>query len=166
MARQYAEAVEKTEAASVRLDEGERHDAFGRVAEFFDEMTVEKVRSLAGSVYAPDAYFDDGLKVLWGVHEIEDYFVRSVGGARHVDFDFSDVAVSWSKPDHYVRWRMTLEKRWLNAGAPIHADGVTHFRFDERGRVILQRDFWNTGSAFYERVPILGWLIRRVRARI
>jgi steroid delta-isomerase len=61
---------------------------------------------------------------------------------------------------------MTLEKRSLNRGVPVRIPGVSHFRFDARGRVLVQRDFWNTGSGLYERIPVLGWLIRRVRSRI
>jgi steroid Delta-isomerase len=166
MARSYAEALEKTEARAVRLDVVEREQVLGRLAQFFANMSVEKVRAMAGSVYARDAYLNDSLKVLEGLYEIEEYFAKSVSAARVMDYRFLDVAEATERPDYYVRWAMTLERRWLNGGEPIQAEGVSHFRFDSSGRLILHRDFWNTGSAFYERIPVLGWLLRRVRSRI
>jgi hypothetical protein len=42
--------------------------------------------------------------------------------------------------------------------------GVTHFRFDEAGRVLLHKDFWDAGTGLHEYVPGVGALVRRVRA--
>jgi hypothetical protein len=166
MSRTYIQALESTEGVAVHLDEPVRKEALARIYALFSNMSVEKVRALTGSVYAPGAYLNDSLKVVVGAGEIESYLATSVAGAREVHFDFSDVAVSIESPDYYLRWQMTLEKRALNRGIPIRIPGVTHFRFDARGRVLVQRDFWNTGSGFYERLPVLGWVIRWVRGRI
>ena len=166
MARTYIQALESTDGAAVHLDEPLRKETLARIYAFFSKMTVEKVHALAGSIYAPGAYLNDSLKVVVGAEAIEAYFASAVASAREIHFDFADVAVSIEAPDYYMRWQMTLEKRAVNHGVPIRIPGVSHFRFDARGRVLVHRDFWNTGSGFYEHLPLLGWLIRSVRNRI
>ncbi len=166
MARSYIQALESTDTVAMHLDEPLRKDALARIHALYCNMTVEKVHRLAREVYAPGAYLNDSLKVVVGAEAIEEYLAASVAAAREIHFDFADTAVSLEGPDYYLRWQMTLEKRVLNRGVPIRIPGMSHFRFDARGRVLVQRDYWNTGSALYERLPLLGWLIRWVRSRV
>ncbi len=166
MSRTYIQALESTDGLAVHLEEPLRKEALTRIYALFSNMSVEKVHALTRSIYAPGAYLNDSLKVVIGAEPIEAYLAASVAAAREIHFDFSDVAASIESPDYYLRWQMTLEKRALNRGIPIRIPGVTHFRFDASGRVLVQRDFWNTGSGLYERLPVLGWVIRWVRGRI
>jgi hypothetical protein len=41
--------------------------------------------------------------------------------------------------------------------------GVTQFRFDADGRVLIHKDFWDAGTALWEQLPGLGGIVRRVR---
>ena len=43
---------------------------------------------------------------------------------------------------------------------------MTHVRFDDQGRVLFHQDYWDAGSVVYERVPVLGSLVRFVKARV
>jgi hypothetical protein len=166
MSRSYIQALEACDTSAVHLDEMQRKETFARISELFSRMSVEKVQRLVRTLYAPGAYLNDCLTVVVGAEAIEAYFVRSVAAARQIHFDFNDIALSIDGHDYYVRWQMTLEKRFLGRGLPLRIPGVSHFRFDARGRILVHRDFWNTGSALYERIPLLGWLIRRIRKRI
>jgi hypothetical protein len=42
--------------------------------------------------------------------------------------------------------------------------GITHFRFDAESRVLVHKDFWDSGTGLYEYLPVLGSLVRKVRA--
>lgn len=166
MARSYIQALESTDGVAVHLEEPVRKETLSRIYALYSNMTVEKVHGLAGTIYTPGAYLNDSLKVVVGGEAIEAYLAAAVAAARQIHFDFADVAASLETPDYYLRWQMTLEKRGFNRGVPVRVPGVSHFRFDPRGRVLVQRDFWNTGSGFYEHLPVLGWAIRWVRSRI
>ena len=166
MSRSYIQALESSDTSARHLNDVQRKEALARISELFSRMSVEKVRRMVRSVYAPGAYLNDSLKVVVGAEAIEEYLARSVASARQIHFDFADLAVSTEGPDYYLRWQMILEKRGIGRGLPLRIPGVSHFRFDARGRVLVHRDFWNTGSGFYERIPVLGWVIRWVRSRI
>jgi hypothetical protein len=164
--RSYGDALITTQARASELAPQQRDAVLARIADLFHEMSEEKVRRLVPEVYAPDAYLNDGLKQQVGAEAIAEYLSRSVSGAKRIDFAFMDIVDPRSGPEYYVRWQMTQERDGLNGGKPYAAGGVSHFRFDAQGRLILHRDYWNTASGFYERLPGVGWLIRRVRARL
>jgi len=42
----------------------------------------------------------------------------------------------------------------------------TLYRFDAQGRVLIHKDFWDSGSGFYEQLPGLGRVVGRVRATV
>ena len=43
--------------------------------------------------------------------------------------------------------------------------GMTLLRFDDAGRVRFHQDFWDSTEGFYRHVPVLGWVLERVRLR-
>jgi hypothetical protein len=101
-----------------------------------------------------------------GADSIELYLAEASSGDRDVSFEVRDTAVSRDGSDYYVRWEMELVSPGLNGGQPVRTAGSSHLRFDADGRIILHRDFWDTAEGFYERIPVLGWLIGRVRDRV
>ena len=38
--------------------------------------------------------------------------------------------------------------------------GATHIVFDERGAVSVHRDYWDAAEELYEKLPLLGALMR------
>ena len=45
-------------------------------------------------------------------------------------------------------------------------DGTSVVTFSADGRVSDHIDHWDAGANFYERLPIIGWLLSRVRRRL
>ena len=137
--------------------------AIERVRTFFGDLTPDGVRRMAGRVYAPDAWFNDTLKTISGGEAIEDYFVETARKADAVNVEFHDIARSGD--DFYFRWRMTMRIAALRGGEPLVSYGVTHFRFDDQGRVVIHQDFWDAAGGLYEHVPVVGGILRALRAR-
>ncbi len=136
-------------------------EAVAGVEAFFRDASPESVRAKARALYAEDAYLNDTLAAIEGVDAIEAYFVDAVSGDRALQVTFLSTAVE--DVDVYVRWRMAMTVPSLNRGEPIVSHGVTQFRFDADHRVLLHKDFWDSGSGFYEHIPVLGRIIRRLR---
>ena len=44
--------------------------------------------------------------------------------------------------------------------------GVSELHFDQEGRVVRHLDHWDSGNHFYARLPLLGGLIRWIKARV
>jgi hypothetical protein len=64
----------------------------------------------------------------------------------------------------YLRWRMTF--RWKGKAAPAAIEGMSEIGFDECGLVATHIDHWDAAGQLYEKVPLLGWLLTRLRRRL
>lgn len=96
--------------------------------------------------YAPQARFRDPFNDVHGVESIERIFrhmFEQLDGPRFVVLDRA--------VDAPVAWR-------------IH--GASRLLFDAAGRVVEHRDYWDAAEELYESVPVLGAVLRRIRARL
>lgn len=162
----YERALERTAPLAVTLvpgSEAERR-AFDGVQRYFAGMTADSVRELTAAVYAPEAYLNDTLVGIDGADSIEAYFSHTMERARLLNVEFLEKAPAGT--DWYVRWRMTVAADGLNGGEEVVTYGVTQFRFDADGRVLIHKDFWDSGTGLYEQLPVLGGVIGRVRATV
>lgn len=134
-------------------------EAIDRFTSFYQVFSAEIIKDKIKTVYAESAYFRDGYREVRGLENIEAYFLKSAETVHECTFDFHDVAIH--EGNYYVRWVMNLTtKRWKDE--PITAVGMSHVRFDKDGKVIFHQDYWDT-SLVYEKIPIMGSVIRWVR---
>jgi hypothetical protein len=162
----YERALARTAPLAVTLVPGSELEgrAFDNVQQYFAGMTGASVRDQTASVYAPEAYLNDTLVGIDGSKSIEAYFAHTIERAQLLKVEFLERAPVGT--DWYVRWRMTVVAEGLNGGEPVVTYGVTQFRFDSQGRVLIHKDFWDAGSGFYEQLPGLGRLIGWIRGAV
>ena len=131
-----------------------------RLISFYETLspdTVEKVTD----VYTADAYFKDPFNEFNGVDKIEEIFRHMYQKLEEPRF----VIRGWSGTDHdgFVIWDMHFRSRFMRGQGEQTIHGVSHIRFDASGRVNYHRDYWDTGEELYAKLPVLGWLIRRLQ---
>jgi len=61
----------------------------------------------------------------------------------------------------FITWRFVFAIRHK----PMQIHGSTHLRFGPDGRVTFHRDYWDAAGELYEQLPVLGWLMRRLKSR-
>jgi len=142
----------------------EEQAALARLESYFASMTPASVRDQTAVVYAPDAWLYDNLAIVSGADAIEKYFTGSVADTRALSVEF--LQVIHDGPDYFVRWRMSVEAEALNDGQPMVSYGMTQFRFDGQGRVLVHRDFWDAATGLYEYLPGFGGILRSLRSRL
>ena len=159
----YEQALRRTAPLAATLVPGTplESQAFANLQTYFDGMTAASVRDQTVTVYAPEGYLNDTLVGITGAAAIQAYFAHTIERSRVLRVEFFERAPAGT--DWYVRWQMTVEADGLNGGQPVVSYGVTQFRFDAQGRVLIHKDFWDAGSGLYEQLPVLGALVRRVR---
>ncbi len=137
--------------------------ALARAEAFFRDITPDSVRALTRETYAPEAYLNDTLAAIHTAEAIEEYFHETAQRAEAVRVEFLSHAVSGI--DVYVRWRMTIEASRLS-NEPLSSYGMSQFRFDDQDRLLIHKDFWDSGGGFFEHLPVVGRAIRSIRGRI
>ena len=126
-----------------------------------ETLTVSSLADL-GTVYAEDACFKDPFNDVQGLAAIRRIYAHM--------FETLDA------PRFVVVDSMTADNRcclvwqlWYGrdrAGHPRVIRGASHLRFAADGRIEMHRDYWDPAEELYERVPVLGMLMRAIRRRL
>jgi hypothetical protein len=142
----------------------EEAEAIARFKTFLAHLDETTAREQTERVYAPGAFLNDTLKTLHGAPAIRDYFVKTAQGLDSMTVVFDDVAVAGG--NYYFRWTMETRMKNLAVGKTVRTIGVTLVRFDPQGRVLLHQDFWDSAQGVWEHVPVMGSVLRWIRAKI
>lgn len=114
---------------------------------------------LLDTVYHPDVEFEDPLHRIHGLAELREYFRRLYANVESIGFVFHDRFASADAA--MMTWTMELRHRRLGE---VSLPGASHIRY---GRLITaHRDYFDAGAMLYERLPVLGPLVRAVRRRV
>lgn len=127
---------------------------------FFEHLSPENLGSI-GSYYTVDAYFKDPFNEVNGVDRIEAIF-------RHMYLQIAQptfVVRDWigGEQDGFIVWDLKFVSRWMRGDGPQTIHGVSHVCFDASGKVTHHRDYWDTAEELYEKLPLIGWFMRRLR---
>ena len=66
----------------------------------------------------------------------------------------------------FVTWDFVFAYR---RGAPAGLQtvrGASHLQYDAQGRITMHRDYWDAAEELYEKLPLLGLLMRWLRRRL
>lgn len=125
----------------------------------FNELNADNLDRL-DAIYAADVDFRDPVHALRGLDALRAYYRRLYAGVEACRFDYTDTVVQGGTA--VVLWTMHLRHRRFRAGETLVLDGASHLRFGER--VYRHHDYFDMGAFIYERVPVLGAVIRRIKS--
>ena len=134
---------------------------------FFETVSPDTL-SRIGDLYAVDACFKDPFNEVQGVPAIEHIFRHMYTQVEAPRFVVTERIVQQSEAGDsaMLAWRFEFGVRVGKRVLAQVVNGVTHFKFDQTGKVSLHRDYWDTGEELYVKLPVLGWLVRALRRRL
>lgn len=135
--------------------------ALARLRQFFESISEHSVREL-GTFYAEDAYFKDPFNEVRGVPAIERIFTHMFTQVDAPRFIVHDVVAQDAQA--FITWDFRFRMKRLNP-AEQTIRGASHLRFDEAGKVVFHRDYWDAAEELYEKLPVLGGLMRVLKRR-
>lgn len=113
-----------------------------------------------GELYAPDARFKDPFNEVVGTAAISRIFEHMFATVAAPRFVVTTRIVQGREA--MLGWDFHLRL----SGRDTVIRGVTHLQFDEAGRVVLHRDYWDAAEELYARLPIIGGLMRWLRRKL
>lgn len=134
-----------------------------RYAQSFAALTPHDLEGLRGLV-APEVRFRDPFNDVRGVERFLAVFARALEDMEDLTFATSRIAVDGDTA--FLRWTMRGRPRTRWLAAPLVVEGVSEVRFDAGGRVIEHVDHWDAAGQLYERLPLLGGLLRVLHRRL
>jgi len=129
---------------------------------WFESLTPESALEVE-RYYTADAYFKDPFNELRGTDAIRRVFVHMFEQVNQPKFR---VTGRWQSGEGAVLlWDFTF--RMKRGSAKLQTiRGATHLRFATDGRVDWHRDYWDAAEELYEKLPLLGALMRFLRRRM
>ncbi|EGN74964.1 Uncharacterized conserved protein (DUF2358) [Idiomarina sp. A28L] len=136
------------------------HDLQAMYSEF-NKKSIDQ----ADNIYHAEISFRDPILQVNGLAELKSYFNHGVANASSCHFAFDAQVVTESKA--FLTWQMRLQHEKLAGGKEIVVPGCTHLEFAEEENTVRHHvDYYDVGAMVYEHVPVLGFLIRKVRERL
>lgn len=130
-----------------------------RVVEFFETLAPESVAAI-GTIYSADAWFKDPFNEVRGVAAISALFAHMFVQVEAPRFVVTTRVVQGN--DAFLTWDFLFRmKRFSRVEQCIR--GATHLQFDADGRVNVHRDYWDAAEELYEKLPVLGALMRTLK---
>lgn len=136
--------------------------AIERFVTFYTTYTEDNITRHVRDLYAQDAYYRDSFTEMEGVDNIESYLIQGTKIMQDLTFDLQDIAVH--DGNYYFRW-ITRFSQKQKEDEVTHLPGMSHVRFNKEGKIIFHQDFWDAG-VIYERLPVIGFIIRWMKKRM
>lgn len=134
-----------------------------RVKYFFDHLSKDRM-DLVSEFYHPNTEFLDPIGSMKGSDKVKAYYTDLYKNVEELKFEFSNFVESGNEV--VAIWKMTLKTEKLNGGEAFSVDGNSVVKFDDTGKAIYHRDYFDMGEFIYERVPVIGFVVRKIKSRM
>jgi steroid Delta-isomerase len=129
------------------------------VVTLFEHFQPADVAQL-GLLYDPQAFFKDPFNAVHGLPAIQAIFNHMFESLEAPRFKVLDVLVDGRQC--FMSWDFEFGLR----GRSQRIHGSSHLRFGVDGRITYHRDYWDAAEELYEKLPLLGGVLRLIKRRL
>lgn len=134
--------------------------AITRVVLFFETLTAHSVAEVDRH-YAATARFKDPFNDVTGTAAIARIFAHMFQTLSTPRFVVTERIAQG--PQGFLCWEFHFSHPRLHQGRPQTIRGASHLVFNAQGQITLHRDYWDAAEELYEKLPVLGSLMRWLR---
>jgi len=137
-------------------------EAVTRLVQLFESFAPQDVQRL-GEFYLPDAYFKDPFNEVRGLPAVQRVFAHMFATLDAPRFVVTERIVQSGQC--FLAWEFRFRLRSWQRGREQVVRGGSHLLLAPDGRVASHRDYWDAAEELYEKLPLLGGLMRWLRRR-
>ncbi len=134
-----------------------------QLIDFYHLLTPEAVARM-GDFYTHDAYFKDPFNEVNSLDEIQRIFNHMFVALNDVKFNVSEIIAQ--DAGVMLIWDFTFRIKRYKPDILQRIRGVSHIRFNADGKVNYHRDYWDAAEELYEKLPVVGALMRFLKRRM
>ncbi len=113
-------------------------------------------------IYAPDARFKDPFNEVQGLAAISAIFGHMFEALMQPRFVVLRAVAGVDEV--FLTWDFHFRSRGRGARA-LCIHGASHLQFNAAGQVQYHRDYWDAAEELYEKLPVIGALMRWLKRR-
>lgn len=133
----------------------------------FEQLEPADLSTLS-NWYAPDARFKDPFKEVQGVSAIAAVFIHMFETLHEPRFVVTERIVQGSQC--FLVWDFVFRFKTMDSQTSQCIRGGSHLQFvqadDGAWRISLHRDYWDAAEELYEKLPLVGGLMRWLKKRV
>lgn len=136
--------------------------AVERIVAAFETITPESVSQL-GRIYSSHAHFKDPFNDVRGLAEVQRIFAH-----MFVALDAPRFVVTRRIVDGahcFLAWEFRFKFRRFDTVTEQCVYGGSHLQLAPDGRILDHRDYWDAAEELYEKLPLVGTLMRWLKRR-
>jgi steroid delta-isomerase len=133
-----------------------------KIVVFFETLTPESVQRFS-QFYTEDAYFKDPFNEVRGIAPIQRIFAHMYTALHEPRFVVTGRIVEGEQV--FLSWDFHFRFRNFKSDQPQVIRGATHLRLAADGRIRSHRDYWDAAEELYEKLPLVGGLMRWLKKR-
>jgi steroid Delta-isomerase len=133
-----------------------------KLVAYFETLTPETLAQLE-SVYARHAYFKDPFNEVHNTDGIRRIFEHMFASLQQPRFTVTNRVVQGQQC--FLTWEFHFRFKRFHPEKNQVILGASHLRFAENGLAVYHRDYWDAAEELYEKIPVLGGLMRWIKAR-
>ncbi len=136
--------------------------AVNAVVEFFETLTPHTLARL-DALYATNVRFKDPFNDVTGLDAIHGIFEHMFVALDAPRFVVTGRIVQGAQC--FLTWEFHFAFRNFKQGQMQVILGGSHLVFGQDGKVTLHRDYWDAAEELYEKLPLVGGLMRWLKRR-
>jgi steroid Delta-isomerase len=135
------------------------HARYTEIATWFQTLTPESLATV-GQFYAADAVFVDPFNALRGLDAVQAVYQHMFDTLKSPRFTVTGTVVDGKQA--FMTWDFHFQRREQT----LNISGCTQFELNDQGLITLHRDYWDAAQQVYEKIPLLGGVLRMLRRKI
>ncbi len=132
------------------------------LAVFFETLSPQSVAQLH-TIYDAQARFKDPFNEVQGLPEIERIFQHMYVALDQPHFVVTGQVVDG--PQAFLTWEFRFRFKRFDTITLQAVRGASHVVFNDQGLVTMHRDYWDAAEELYEKLPVLGGVMRWLKKR-
>lgn len=136
--------------------------AVDNIVTYFETLTEESVSKLS-EYYAEDAYFKDPFNEVRGVKHIQHIFAHMYTALDKPRFIISNRIVEDNACFLVWDFKFYMKKYDKTKEQTIRGGSLLILNTD--GKIVSHRDYWDAAEELYEKLPVVGALMRWLKKR-
>jgi hypothetical protein len=138
------------------------HAATARVVDFFETLSPASLARL-DAFYAPNAYFKDPFNEVRGLAGVRGIFSHMYEALEQPRFVVTGRIVDGDQC--FLTWNFEFRFKNFDRATLQTVRGGSHLKFTAKGLIDFHRDYWDAAEELYEKLPVVGRLMRWLKKR-
>lgn len=133
-----------------------------RIVDFFEALQPASVQRM-GEFYTSDAYFKDPFNEVRGLPDVQRIFKHMYVALHEPHFVVTNTVTQGDQC--FIVWDFNFRFKRFDTETMQAVRGCSYLQLASDGRIVLHRDYWDAAEELYEKLPVVGALMRWLKKR-